>query len=162
MVGMVTVPVPEPSDPTGNVVVPGKVRVAEEDAAVMVNVAFLPETSPVSTVIPVTVMDMDCPGPAVAGSSVSVLGVLENPLEVLEPLRPPLSLTLKVILLLLAPANAPKVGTVVAKLHAPVASIEIAPRKFTSAVPVGEGAVREDVLIVPLLLSKPVPLMVMD
>ena len=117
LVGIVTVPSPDPSEPIGNLMVPGKVRVtAASDAlaAVMVNSAFLPATSPLSTVIPVTVTVTDCPGPAVDGDKVSVLAVLANPLEVLAPFRPLSSSTLKVMALLEVEANAPKVGTVVA------------------------------------------------
>jgi hypothetical protein len=73
-VGMVTTPVPDPSEPTGNVVVPVKVRPLTVKVAVVV-------FSALSTVIPVTVTVMDCPGPASAGVRVKVRAVRLNPLE---------------------------------------------------------------------------------
>ena len=77
LVGIVDVPVPEPSDPTGKVVVPERPIPLLET----VNWALVPATSPLSTVIPVTLMVMEVPGPASAGVSVTVREVYANPLD---------------------------------------------------------------------------------
>jgi len=81
-VGIVTTPVPEPSEPTGNVDVPVNARPVTVKVAVVV-------FSPLSTVIPVTLTVTDCPGPAVVGLRTTVRAVLVNPDE--EPVTVPSS-----------------------------------------------------------------------
>ena len=109
--GIVMTPVPDPSEPIGNVVVP--VKVFAGDTAVTVNSALKAETSPISTVMPVTVIVTEPPGLDVVGERTKVRGVREKADEDL-PTRPPLSVAVMVRTLLLAAANNSNVGILVA------------------------------------------------
>jgi hypothetical protein len=108
--GTVNVPVPEPSDPMGNVSVPVRANALLVD---MVNVAVADTlASSLSTVIPVTVAVTEVPGPAVAGDKVSVRGVRLKPLDL--PTRVPESVAVIVTDSLTWLAKASRVGILVA------------------------------------------------